>query len=95
MNRCQAQLGTWFVYILFSSSTGCLYTGITTDPERRLEEHNGKGKRGARYTRKGRPWVLVHIEKVVDRPGALRRELTIKKMNRKRKLRLIGWNTKL
>jgi len=55
-----------------------LYTGITTDAERRLAEHN-EG-RGARYTRSRGPVSLVYLERAVDRGAALRREHEIKKM---------------
>ena len=55
-----------------------LYTGITTDAERRLAEHN-EG-RGARYTRSRGPVSLVYLERAEDRGAALRREHEIKKM---------------
>ena len=47
----------YFVYIL-ECADGTLYTGITTDLERRLDEHNNSSK-GAKYTRARRPVVLV------------------------------------
>lgn len=80
---------SWFVYILASFSTGRLYTGISTEPERRLREHNG-GPRGAKYTRSGRPWKIVRLEEVPSRSAALKREHAIKKMNRAAKLALAG-----
>ena len=49
-------MNEWFVYIL-ECADGSLYTGITTDLERRVSEHN-EGKLGARYTRARRPVKL-------------------------------------
>ena len=79
----------WFVYILHSPSTDHLYVGITTDPDRRLAEHNGKGKKGARYTRKGRPWERVYLEEVPNMVAALKREYRVKRLHRPKKLALI------
>ena len=53
----------WFVYVLQSERTrpdggpGFFYVGCTTDPARRLQQHNGKLSGGGRYTSKWRPWV--------------------------------------
>ena len=49
---------TWFVYTLVSESSTQTYVGITTDLERRLEQHNGDAPGGARTTLRGRPWVV-------------------------------------
>lgn len=77
----------WFVYILQSTVTGRLYTGITTDPARRLREHNG-GKRGAKATRAGRPWQMAYTEELTTKSEALRREVTIKRLRRRDKILL-------
>ncbi len=74
------------VYIL-ECRDGTLYTGISTDPERRLREHN-RGV-GAKYTRSRLPAVLRYREPQPDRGAALRREMEIKKLPRAEKLRLI------
>ena len=74
----------WFVYILCCAD-GTFYTGIATDVERRLREHNAGGRTGARYTRSRRPVVLWHTEQVEDRAAAARREAAIKKMTRAQK----------
>jgi putative endonuclease len=66
---------------------GSLYTGWTTDPERRVNEHN-TGK-GALYTRWRRPVMLKYLEEVRDRSTAQRREHAIKKLTRKKKLQLV------
>lgn len=79
--------GQWFVYIL-ECRDGSLYTGITTDVDRRLREHNGTD-RGARYTRSRRPVQLLAFTRCDSRSEALREELRIKKLNRQQKLALI------
>jgi putative endonuclease len=76
----------WTLYIIQSTVTGKLYTGISTDPELRLQKHNA-GK-GAKYTRAGRPWVLVYLERVGSKSEALRRELAVKKLSHSEKLNL-------
>ena len=76
-----------YVYIV-RCSDGTLYTGWTTDPQRRCRTHNlGKG---ARYTRSRRPVSLVYTEELPSREAALRREIEIKKMTRSQKEKLIG-----
>ncbi len=75
-------MASWSVYVL-RCRTGELYTGCTTDIDRRVREHNS-GK-GARFTRGRRPVVLVYSEGVASRSEALRRENAIKSMSRKEK----------
>lgn len=77
----------WFVYIL-KCKDGTLYTGITTDLERRVSEHNDE-KIGAKYTKARRPVTLVYSEEVINRSLALQREAEIKKMKRVAKLSLV------
>lgn len=72
----------WFLYLL-RCADGSLYTGITTDPQRRLREHNA-GQGGA-YTRARRPARLVYQEARLDRSSALKREYEIKEWSRIRK----------
>ncbi|MBV0932813.1 GIY-YIG nuclease family protein [Marinobacterium sp. A346] len=71
---------------------GSLYTGVTTDPRRRLAEHNGEGgsPRGARYTRARRPVELAWVEGGHDRRSALQREWALKRLKRDQKERLIS-----
>lgn len=76
----------WTVY-LARCSDGTLYTGVTTDPERRLAEHNS-GCGGA-YTRSRGPVILVYWEHASDRSGALRREHAIKRLSRAQKEALV------
>ena len=78
----------YYIYII-QCADNTLYTGITTELERRIEEHNGSDK-GAKYTRVRRPVRLVYSEKYPDRSAASKREYEIKKkMSRAEKLKLI------
>jgi len=77
----------WTVYILHCADDS-LYTGITTDILRRVDEHNFSLK-GARYTRARRPVTLVYQEECENRSSASKREHTIKKLNRQQKRKLI------
>ena len=77
----------WYVYIV-KCSDNSLYTGITVDLERRVEEHNTSNK-GAKYTRSRRPVHLVYSETQHDRSSASKRESTIKKLSRSEKLILL------
>ena len=79
---------SYFVYIL-ECNNGTLYTGITTDIKRRVDEHNNSEK-GARYTKLRRPVKLVYSEKSEDRSSASKREYEIKKLKRSEKLELIN-----
>jgi putative endonuclease len=75
-----------FVYIV-RCADGTLYTGWTTDATRCVAQHSAG--RGARYTRMHRPVMLVYREETPDRSTAMRREVTIKKLDRERKERLV------
>ena len=78
---------TWFVYIILCSDD-TLYTGITNDLQRRLEQH--ANKRGAKYFYGRKPMRLIYIESGHDRSSATRRETFIKKMSRQQKALLIA-----
>lgn len=78
---------TWYVYIV-SCGDRTLYTGITTDPKRRLREHNST-RNGARYTRGRRPVTLVYLECFPTRSAASKREHLIKKMPLAMKIQLL------
>lgn len=86
MTEREAGAAYW-VYILCCAD-GTLYTGITTNLERRVAEHNS-GK-GAKYTRARLPVLAVYRERCADKPAALRRELQIKRLARREKLALIA-----
>ena len=72
----------WVVYMLECADKS-LYTGITTNLERRLAEH-AAGK-GAKYTRGRGPFRLVYSETCTDRAEATRRETAIKLMDKAKK----------
>jgi putative endonuclease len=76
----------FYCYIL-ECADGTYYTGWTTDPPRRVRQHNAG--RGARYTRTRRPVRLAYVEEQPDRAAAMRREIQIKRMSREAKGKLI------
>ncbi len=76
----------WQVYIILCSDK-TLYTGITTDVERRFAQH--RDGTGAKYFRGRTPQKLVYLEPGHDRSRASQREAEIKKMTRSEKLQLI------
>jgi putative endonuclease len=78
----------WKTYIL-KCADGTLYAGITTDLERRIEEHNDS-KLGAKYTAGRRPVELVYSKKFKNRSLASKEENRIKKLTREEKQELIG-----
>ena len=78
---------SYFVYIL-ECNDGSLYTGITTNIAKRLDEHNTKNT-GAKYTKVRRPVKLVYQEVSENRSTASKREYAIKKFTRLKKLQLI------
>ena len=77
---------TWKLYIL-RCGDGTLYTGITTDVEKRLEAH--RSGKGAKYTRGRGPLELVYQEECGDHSTALKREHEIKSMSRQEKEKLL------
>ncbi len=77
----------WYVYIL-KCSDGTLYTGVTTDVERRFREHK-EGKTGAKYTRGRFPLEVVYTETCASRSEAQKREAQIKKLSKSEKVILI------
>ena len=76
-----------YCYIL-ECADGTYYTGWSTDPNRRMDQHN-KGT-GSRYTRTRRPVKLVYVEPQPDKISALKRERAIKALTRKQKIILVG-----
>jgi putative endonuclease len=78
----------WCTYIVQCSDKS-LYTGITTDLDRRINEHNTSNK-GSKYTRTRRPVKLVYNETHTDRSSSSKRESEIKKLSRTDKLKIIN-----
>lgn len=79
---------TWQVYIL-QTAAGLLYTGISTDPVRRLREHES-GRRGARSLRGKGPLQIVYVTPAANRSAASILEARIKRLSRAQKLQLIA-----
>lgn len=78
----------WFVYMVLCSDNS-LYTGITTDIERRFRQH-GEGA-GAKYFRGRKPLQVVYLERGHSRSTASIREARIKKMNRAEKASMVQY----
>jgi putative endonuclease len=85
-------MDSWYIYIV-RCNDNTLYTGITTNLERRLLEHNS-GQKGARYTRSRRPVALVYCEQAASRSVATRRESHIKKLKISEKGQLVAQQEK-
>ena len=81
-------MSQWYVYIIRATDQS-LYTGITTDVERRFAEHKS-GRAGAKYFRGRSPVEVVMVESGHDRSSASIREAQIKKLSREQKLELIA-----
>jgi len=77
----------WFLYVLYCGD-GSLYCGITTDLQRRLDQHNSGT--GARYTRGRRPVALAKAWPCADRSSALKSEAAFKKLSRPAKTRRLS-----
>ena len=82
----------YHLYIL-KCADETLYTGITVDLERRVEEHNSS-KLGAKYTKARRPVELVYSKKFLNRSVASKEEAKIKALTRKEKQELIKTKVK-
>jgi putative endonuclease len=77
----------WWVYVV-RCADGTLYTGVSTDPDRRLGQHNAGT--ASKYTRVRRPVELVYRERRRGRSDALRREAALKALPRWAKLALLA-----
>ena len=83
---------SYYVYIVRCSDNS-LYTGITTDINRRIHEHN-ETKKGAKYTKSRRPVSLVYSALIGDRSSAQKEEYRIKKLSKIKKQELVdNWFT--
>ena len=79
----------WHVYVVETRS-GKLYTGITTDITRRLRQHAGHIKGGAKSMRGDPPVRLRYAETAENRSVATRREMAIKSLSKREKTRLVA-----
>ena len=89
MGKTAADAAGWWVYMI-RSRRGRLYTGITTDVERRFSEHCGNARRGAKFFRTDPAEEVVYRLPCADRSEASRREAAIKKLSREGKLKLLA-----
>lgn len=78
----------WFLYVV-KCNDDTLYTGVTTDVDRRLNEHNSSAK-GSKYTKVRRPVELVYWTDFKDRSTAQKAEYKFKKLMRKQKEEIIS-----
>jgi putative endonuclease len=78
----------WFLYVL-KCNDGTLYTGVTTDVQRRLKEHN-TSTRGAKYTKARRPVEMVYWTCFKDQSLAQKAEYKFKQLTRKQKEKVIN-----
>ncbi len=76
----------YFIYLLLCADKS-IYTGITTDVERRLKEH--KAGMASHYTSAHGAVRILHTERRKNRSAAQKREAAIKRLSRKEKLALI------
>tara|TARA_Y100000592_G_scaffold16961_1_gene25448 strand:+ start:819 stop:1133 length:315 start_codon:yes stop_codon:yes gene_type:complete len=74
----------WHIYVVVCFDNS-FYCGITTNLERRLKQHNGEIKGGAKYTRSRRPCRYVYTKKAANRSAASKEEYSFKKLSRKEK----------
>ena len=82
---------SWYVYVILTVKEK-LYTGISTDPERRFYEHLMDTKKGAKYFRSDSPVRIVHCEEFETMSEALKREIEIKSWSSMKKRNLFLMN---
>jgi len=83
----QNKTKTWWIYLLRCSDNS-LYAGVTTDIDRRIDEHNNS-KLGAKYTRAKRPVHLAYLEESDSRSNACKREYQIRHLTKLKKEQLV------
>ncbi len=81
-------LSPWWVYLLRCNDNS-LYAGVTTDINRRIDEHN-TSKLGAKYTRARRPVRLAYLEETENKSFACKREYQIRHLSKKQKELLVN-----
>jgi putative endonuclease len=79
---------TWYLYVV-ECDDGSLYTGVTTDTQRRVHEHNHTAQ-GARYTRSRRPVDLVAVWSYPDRSTVCQAEAAFKALDRSDKIEWVA-----
>ncbi|MDA8597231.1 GIY-YIG nuclease family protein [Candidatus Pacebacteria bacterium] len=78
---------SWYVYMLRCKDNS-LYSGITTDVERRVSEHNTDNVKGAKYTKPRRPVELVYQKECADRSSGASAEAALKQLSKAEKEKL-------
>ena len=76
MQMSESSANNYYVYVLWSDSGHRFYIGVSRDPKCRLDQHNSGNLRG--WTKRYRPWTLVHTESFSTYRDARRRELELK-----------------
>lgn len=80
----------WYMYVILCFDN-TFYCGITTNLQKRLKQHNGVIKGGAKYTRSRRPCKYIYKEAAQNRSDALKKEAAFKKLSRKQKEKYINF----
>ena len=81
-------MSDWYLYLIRCRDS-TLYTGISTDVDRRLAQHQGEGNAGSKYLKGRGPLSLVFQEKLGSKSLALKVERRVKRMSKARKEKLI------
>ena len=81
----------WHVYMV-RCADNTLYAGVTNNLQRRIKQHNGELRGGARYTASRRPVVLAWEEETNSRGMAQKREIEIRHLSKVQKIKLIEKN---
>ena len=89
MSENKAKESSWYLYLIRCKDNS-LYTGITTDVRRRLQEHQAGGKRSARYLRGKGPLILAFSCPLDNRSEALRTEYAVKQLSKALKEQIIS-----
>ena len=87
-------MNNWFLYLI-RCKHGQLYTGITTDIEKRFEEHKSLDKKGSKYLRGKTPLKLVMKKKIGNKSLALKIEAKVKKLSKIKKELLVDGKIKI
>ncbi len=82
-------MNSWYLYMV-QTAAGTLYTGISTDPARRLRQHSGELAGGAKALRGKGPLKLVYSQSLSDKSAAAKAEYQLKQLPRAAKLALIA-----
>ena len=80
----------WYMYVILCFDNS-FYCGITTNLQKRLKQHNGVIKGGAKYTRSRRPCKYIYKEAAQNRSDASKKEAAFKKLSRKQKEKYINF----